>query len=299
MVPLLPPDSPILAQVDADILRGIIRKLAGRQTFFALSIAGILNLTTSESTTIIAVHADTFLTLSRRLLKAGLKIQHSKSSVLTTTPFFDLFAKHNFDISNSFVVGLGTCFARDRPAINVGLLRRHNPAYKPLLVSVSSLLNPPTKFCASAHYPLCIMYYWSRVIPPSAFAEQGKAFDDLVILSARSIFKLSSLSALASKQLVLPVRLGGLGLASVSEVSPIAWSCSLGQAAQYLNKVLLDFDGQECWLRFELDDALKMVNKLKFKFKFPLNSEQFWPLFVASPASHGLQKHVMSQVWKN
>ena len=74
------------------------------------------------------------------------------------------------------------------------------------------------------------------------------------------------------------MRLDGLGLASVSEVSPIAWSCSLGQAAQYLNEVLSDFDGQECRLRFELDDALKLVNKLKFKFKFPLNSEQFWPL---------------------
>ena len=278
---------------------------------FALSIAGILNLTTSESATIIAVHDDIFLLgppqdiltsfdiLSRRLLKAGLKIQHSKSSVLTTTPFFDLFAKHNFDISNSFVVGLGTCIARDRPVIKRWLASKAHPAYKPLFDSLSKCkLSSQSAYQILRKCALPSMNYWSRVIPPSAFAEQGKAFDDLVILSARSIFKLGSLSALASKQLVLPVRLGGLGLASVSDVSPIAWSCSLGQAAQYLNKVIPDFDGQECWLRFELDDALKMVNKLKFKFKFPLNSEQFWPLFVASPASRGLQKRVMSQVWE-
>ena len=76
------------------------------------------------------------------------------------------------------------------------------------------------------------MNYWSRSLPPVVLSDAAKSFDALVLDAARRIFRLGPLSASVVNQLIIPIRMGGFGLSSLQVVSPVAWLCSLGQAAK-------------------------------------------------------------------
>ena len=277
---------------------------------FALSMSKIYSDSQLDGAKLIAVQDDVFYmgppesviksfhALRRLLEGTGLRIQVSKTAALADEKTQILLARDNIDVSNSFITGLGVCFSRDRDVISNWLVSSVKSVHKPLFdVLMTKKLSGQAAFQILRKCALPIMNYWSRAIPPTALWEAANVFDGLVLETARHIFKLGKLSDPVLKQMELPVRLGGLGLMRVTTVSPIAWTCSLGQTAGQLEKLGLVTADAKGWLQDELSHALKVVEGMEFKFKFPKDPTHFWTLFAIEPATKGLQRQVMRKVW--
>jgi len=142
------------------------------------------------------------------------------------------------------------------------------------------------------------MNFWTRVLPPVVVAKAARAFDDRLLETA--CFKLglrTPLPDMAQKLLRLPVRLGGLGLRSMEEVSPVAWWSALAEACPNLVKLYDDKTLVEspqgrtqakCWEYFKLHQA-KCDGKL-----IPKTIHEFWVVFrKPSRGCAGLQREVL------
>ena len=282
---------------------------------FALSMSRLYSEAERASgATLVAVQDDVFLlgevdkvvagfkALKWGLRGTGLSIEPTKSTALAKDSVRQQLEAEGLDVSNVFIPGLGVCISRDREVISKWLLKRMLASHTQLFdVLGGGKISAQAAFHILRRSTIPSMNYWSRAVSPQAFAATADRFDAMVKDTARLIFKLGPIGESVTNQMILPIRLGGLGLTSLAVVSPIAWLCSLGQAsASFFSVLPVDTD----WLfngglNEEVEKALKVAGGLnvEFKDKFPVSVDGFWARCHGKPNFRKLQGQLIQQVW--
>jgi len=239
---------------------------------FSLSMAGIYSeIENASAARVVAVQDDVCLlgaakdviagyrTLQHCLRGTGLCIEPSKSTALAHNDVRVLLESEGFDVSNTFFSGLGTCISRDLGVVSDWVEKRTAATHTPLFdVLKSGMISAQAAFHILRRSAIPAMNYWSRAVPPEALAAAANMFDAMVFSVAQQIFKLGPTNETVKNQMILPVRFGGLGLTSLKLISPIAWLCSLGQAASTLTMLLPEkTQWKNGWLNKSIREALK------------------------------------------
>jgi len=279
---------------------------------FALSMAKLYN-DTAEWTLVkvIAVQDDVYFLGPRDAVlnawthfnqevakNTGLEINRQKTGVLVprgevVTPLTD----EKLQVSDVQIPALGTILTRDMQVLSTWLEREMTRKYQRLFRSVKDRYMPvQVAFTLLRTCAIPLVNYWMRTTPPPASYKLAEEFDKLVLQTASSILALPSpLSTAAKHQLNLPVKKGGFGLRSLTQLADVAWVSAMGQAIQYCSQ----FAGRDKPSREvakPLDECLARINDAIEQCRLPGTGNDFWETYMKDPIHPGLQKEIMDLI---
>jgi len=191
---------------------------------------------------------------------------------------------------------LGAIVGRDRGAHKEWLLSKLVKTHETLFKTLRHI-DMPVQHCIQFLRTCMLprMNYWTRVLPPSVVYPAAAKFDSMMKETLMYKLQLSTLEGEAQKLYKLPIRLGGLGLRSMVEVSPIAYFSALAQASfiireslplLYMGNSKPDYSMKWCYQVFQ-DSRIKFDGKL-----LPKSSEDFWKFYGAKQTQAGLQREI-------
>jgi len=233
----------------------------------------------------------------------GLQINYSKTQVLLpedATHDMRLEVKEQgLTICERGMPALGAVVGRDPDYCRLWLSEKSKTAHTLLFDSLRHR-DMPAQHCLT-FLRLCMlprMNFWTRVFPPSVVAPTAGQFDQMVIDTATYKLQLSSLEGEAKKLFHLPIRLGGLGIRSMLQVSPIAYFSALAQASYTIIQSLPDMKLETSRSHDYMVQCHKsLMTDIKGDDKYvPKTAAKFWDFYGRRVTHAGLQRDITKLV---